>query len=86
MAQCQGRHTCRVLYTCCVLCTILVHHCCATEATSHESKDPVLRLVGKYGDGNTIDHKGLEKLLGDLGIHIDGNWIYQLAAVLSIIL
>jgi len=72
----EGRHTCRVLSTCCVLCCCLLG--CADAAADLPIKDKdssVLVLFQKYGNGTFIDYNGLEKLLADLHIpnHKDGN-------------
>lgn len=68
----EGRrthHSCRVLSTCCVLCCLLVHHGCAAQSKEQKAdKDPVLTLFEKYGDGDVLDYKGLEKLMRDLRI------------------
>jgi hypothetical protein len=46
-----------------------VHHGCSAQAKEKKSdKDPVLLLFEKYGDGDALDFKGLEKLLKDLRI------------------
>jgi hypothetical protein len=46
-----------------------VHHGCAAQAKEKNSnKDPVLSLFEKYGNGDVLDFKGLEKLLKDLRI------------------
>ncbi|CAB3364564.1 Hypothetical predicted protein [Cloeon dipterum] len=71
MGEGRGRHTCRVLSTCCVLCCcLLVHQGCGAQSHSlDDSKEPVAELLKKYGDGSVITHEGLESLFKDLKIH-----------------